>query len=169
MNDEATIHQNLGSQQVRLVHNNIDKQQLSEPRLWIYQYRNGPDKDWNSFYSFPELEFFQEDFEVQNWWACAHTLHRWTVLVVRFLREGEPVEFTEVNDDVAEEEGGDVRIAGKVMLVNNLVKFNMGGKTQVVRELCTETERVVALKTYFNITLVEDEINAISGWDMALP
>lgn len=169
MNDDATIHQNLGSQQVRLVHDHIGKQQLSEPRLWIYQYRNGADKEWNSFYSFTELEFFQEDFEVQNWWACAHTLHRWTVLVVRFLREGEPVQYTDGNDDATRAaEADDVCIMGKVMLVNNLVKVNMGGKTQVVCELGNEVRRVAALKTYFNITLLEEEVNAIYGWDMAL-
>ncbi|KAJ3482099.1 hypothetical protein NLG97_g7656 [Lecanicillium saksenae] len=170
MYDDARIHQNLGSQQVRLVHDNIDKQQLTEPRLWIYQYRNGQEKQWNSFYSFAELEFFQEDFEVQNWWACAHTLHRWTVLVVRFLREGELVQYTEGSEQTnrAAEAADDVRIVGKVMLVNNLVKVNMGGKTQVVCELKSEAERVAALKTYFNITLLDGEVSAIYGWDMAL-
>ncbi|KAM3501400.1 hypothetical protein MY10362_005591 [Beauveria mimosiformis] len=42
VNDEATVHDNLGSQQVRLVHDRIDKQQRTELRLWIYQYHNGP-------------------------------------------------------------------------------------------------------------------------------
>ncbi|KAM3553701.1 hypothetical protein ARSEF4850_006807 [Beauveria asiatica] len=37
----------------------------------------------DSFFSFPELEFFQEDFEVQSWWACAHALHGWTVLMLQ--------------------------------------------------------------------------------------
>ncbi|KAM3461723.1 hypothetical protein NHJ6243_004805 [Beauveria neobassiana] len=32
MNEAATVHDNLGSQQVRLVHDPIDKQQHSEPR-----------------------------------------------------------------------------------------------------------------------------------------
>lgn len=167
MDDAATIHHNLGSQEVRLIHDNLGKQQLTEPRLWIYQYRNGPDKTWNAFYSFPELEFFQHDFAVQNWWACAHTLHRWTVLVVRFLREGKPVEIGDADQHV-EAKDDDVCISGKVMLVNDLVKVNLGGKTQVVCQLASETERVVALKTYFNISLREEELNAIHGWDMEL-
>lgn len=169
MNNEATVHDNLGSQQVRLVHGHINRQQRSEPRLWMYQYRNGLDRDWASFYSFAELEFFQEDFAVQNWWACAHTLHRWTVLAVRFLREGEPLEFADGGDgDAAEDAGGDVGIAGKVMLVNDVVKVNLGGKTQVACRLGSETERVPALKTYFNMQLLEDKVNAIRGWDMEL-
>ncbi|KAM3430520.1 hypothetical protein NHJ13734_007724 [Beauveria thailandica] len=67
--NEATTHNNLGSQQVRFVHDRIDKQQRSEARIWTY--------------CFPELEFFQEDFEVQSWWACAHALHGWTVLMLQ--------------------------------------------------------------------------------------
>ncbi|KAK8145068.1 N-terminal acetyltransferase [Beauveria asiatica] len=50
--NEATVHNNLGSQQVRFVHDRIDNQQRSEARIWTYR--------------FPELEFFQEDFEVQS-------------------------------------------------------------------------------------------------------
>ncbi|XWW92236.1 hypothetical protein V2A60_000159 [Cordyceps javanica] len=169
MNDAATVHSNLGSQQVRLVHDGIGKQQLNQPRLWIYEYRNDPDGAWNAFYSFPELEFFQEDFEVQNWWACAHTLHRWTVLAVRFLRPGEPVELVLPGEgEAAGEPGDDVSIAGKVMLVNDLVKVNLGGKTRVLCRLESETDRIAALQTYFNIHLGEEEMRAIRGWDMAL-
>lgn len=79
LEDPGTTIPNIGLQQVRLIHDTISKQQLDTPKLWIYQYRNGPDKEWNSFYSFAELEFFQEDLEVMNWFASAKTLHRWTV------------------------------------------------------------------------------------------
>ncbi|KFH44949.1 N-hydroxyarylamine O-acetyltransferase-like protein [Hapsidospora chrysogenum ATCC 11550] len=131
---------------VRLVHDYIPKQRLRGPKLWIYQYRNGEDREWNSFYSFAELEFFQEDFDVQNWWTSARTLHRWTVLVVRFLRRGEPV-----------------------MLVNDVVKVNMGGRTQVVRSLLSKEDRLQALWDYFGIRLTEHEAKCIDGWDTALP
>lgn len=77
---------NLGRQEVRLIHDNIPKQRIKDNKLWIYHYLNAPENDWNSFYSFAELEFFQEDFEVLNLWGSAKTLHPWTVLVVRFLR-----------------------------------------------------------------------------------
>ncbi|KAM3446824.1 hypothetical protein MY3296_009324 [Beauveria thailandica] len=40
--NEATVHNNLGSQQVRFVHDRIDKQQRSEARISTYRYRNGP-------------------------------------------------------------------------------------------------------------------------------
>ncbi|KAM3446820.1 hypothetical protein MY3296_009320 [Beauveria thailandica] len=95
--NEATVHNNLGSQQVRFVHDRIDKQQRSEARI--------------STYRFPELEFFQEDFELQSWWACAHALHGWTVLMVLFLRRGEPV-FTQgaVTEEVDAIHGCDMEL-----------------------------------------------------------
>ncbi|KAL7941253.1 arylamine N-acetyltransferase 2 [Trichoderma barbatum] len=166
MDEEAAVYINLGNQDVRLVHDVLPKQRLSEPKVWIYQYRNGPEKQWNSFYSFLELEFFQEDFEVQNWWASAKTLHRWTVLAVRFLREGEPIKYSHQNwkGDCEKE----IHIVGKVMLVNNLVKLNMGGKTTVIIQFDSERERLSALWEYFGIRLTEEEIRSIRGWDMAL-
>lgn len=167
--EPAPAIQNLGPQQVRLIHDRIPKQILQEPKLWIYQYRNGEDKEWNSFYSFGEIEFFQEDFEVLNWWASAKTLHRWTVLLVRFVREGENIEYGEnylPGTDMRPE--NEVKIVGKVMLVNNVVKVNMGGKTHIVHSFDTEVGRLKALRTYFGIDLKDEEAQYIRGWDMAL-
>lgn len=167
MNYSQTPVHNLGTQEVRVVHDMIPKQRLREPKLWIYQYRNDAQQEWNSFYSFCEVEFFQEDFEVQNWWTSAKTLHRWTVLVVRFLRQGEPIKYPE--DDVwRQDKDADINVVGKVMLVNNVVKVNTGGKTQVVHQFNSEAERLTALREYFGILLTTDEEQSIDGWDMAL-
>lgn len=161
--------QNLGTQQVRLVHEMIPKQRLTSP-LWVYQYRNSVDLPWNSFYSFAEIEFFQEDFEVMNWWASAKTLHRWTVLAVRFLREGENVNFGDGIEGSQDSE--DIRVTGKFMLVNNVVKAYLDGKadgkTKVIHEFDTEVGRLEALRHYFGIELKDEEKMSIQGWDMAL-
>ncbi|UNI17780.1 hypothetical protein JDV02_004099 [Purpureocillium takamizusanense] len=174
MDGAGTAVQNLGPQQVRLVYDNIPKQRLREPKLWIYQYRNGANREWNSFYSFAEVEFFQEDFEVQNWWTSAKTPHRWTVLVVRFLRQGEPVHFADVEawqTSINQSTCGDdkVHVVGKVMLVNDVVKVNMGGKTQVVHQVNSEEGRIQALLDYFGIRMTEEEAKCVDGWDIALP
>lgn len=166
MDSKATIHRNLGSQDVRLVHDILPKQRLLEPKVWIYQYRNGPDEQWNSFYSFLEVEFFQEDFEVQNWWASAKTLHRWTVLAVRFLREGEPIKYP--REDWKGDCEAEIHIVGKVMLVNNLVKLNLGNKTKVILQINSEKQRLGALWEYFGIRLTEEDARSINGWDMEL-
>lgn len=164
--DEAYIYKNLGSQEVRLVHGLMPKQRLREPKVWLYQYRNSPDKEWNSFYTFMEIEFFAEDFEVQNWYAGFHTIHRRMVVGVRFLREGESIEFP--HGGRKHEDETEVNIIGKVMLVNDTIKVNLGGKTQVVEQFHTEEERVKALGHYFGIRLTEEEVNAIKDWDLAL-
>jgi arylamine N-acetyltransferase len=147
------IEQNLGPQEIRLVHDNIPGQTEGAQKLWIYQYRNGEDKEWNSFYSFPEFEFLAQDFEIMNFFTSTSqgevNFQTRTVLIVRFLREGE-------------------RIVGKVMLVNGEVKRNMGGKTEVVMVCGTEAERVQALKKYFAITLTEEEKLGVKGRNVEL-
>ncbi|KAK0383167.1 hypothetical protein NLU13_9080 [Sarocladium strictum] len=168
LNDEGTAFTNLGAQQIRLVHDLIPKQRMASlPRLWIYQYRNGVDRDWNSFYSFAELEFFQEDFEVMNWWAVEKTVHRRNVIAVRFLRKGDGALFAAAKG-TKEEEGSEPEIIGKVMLVNDVIKVNLGGRTEVVRHFQTEEGRVLALDDYFGIRLTEEERRGIDGWDMSL-
>ena len=166
LEDSGTAVPNIGPQQVRLIYETIPKQQLETPKLWIYQYRNGPDKEWNSFYSFTELEFFQEDFEVMNWFASAKTLHRWTVLVLRFLREGDCPFFSERGE--GRFSTADVGVVGKVMLFNNVVKVNLGGKTEIVRSFDSEEGRLQALKDYFGIELTSDQQQGILGWNMHL-
>jgi hypothetical protein len=48
------------------------------------------------------------------------------------------------------------------MLVNATVKENLGGKTKIVEECSTETDRVRVLKDWFGITLTQDEVQAIT-------
>lgn len=67
-----------------------------------------------------------------------------TVLVVRFLREGE-------------------RISGKIMLVDGEVKRNEGGKTVLERVCKDEGERVDVLESVFGISLTEEERVGIKG------
>ncbi|KAF7984278.1 hypothetical protein HWV62_16136 [Athelia sp. TMB] len=150
---DGHVVQNLGTQEVRLVLGNIPEQVDRSQKLWIYQYRNGVDKPWNSFYSFSEVEFLHQDFEVMNWYTSRNpqSFQTFTVLVVRYLRsEGENL------------------INGKVMLVNGMVKRNLGARTEVVVECTTEEERVEALEKYFGITLTDEEKEGIRGWGTEL-
>lgn len=153
------IVQNLGSQEIRLVRDHISTQvhRTESSKLWIYQYRNGVEKDWNSFYAFPEFEFLEADFKVMNWYTSTspESFQRYSPLVVKFLR-GRKVVGT--NGQEVDEE-----IVGKRMLVVATVKENLGGSTQVVHECKTEEERVEALKHWFQIVLSEEEKTAIKG------
>ncbi|KAH8703207.1 hypothetical protein BGW36DRAFT_368962 [Talaromyces proteolyticus] len=148
------VTSNLGSQQVRLVHECIPDYLTEPQRLWVYQYRNCIDRPWNSFYAFGENEWLPRDFEPINHWVSTHSgsFQTYTMLVVRFLRRQ-----------------GSSEIYGKVMLVNGDVKQNLGGKTSLLASCETEEERVKALKEHFDITLTEGEREGIEGRITALP
>ena len=109
------VEQNLGPQEIRLIYSTISQQADQSKKVWIYQYRNGADKDWNSFYCFPEVEFLPQDFEIMNYFTSTNSgamnFQTKIVLIVRFLREGEI-------------------IVGKIMLVDGVVKKNLGGRTE---------------------------------------
>lgn len=146
---------NLGTQEIRLVKDWIlgQARRTEGSRMWIYQYRNGRDMDWNSFYAFYEgAEFLQEDYEVMNWYTGSnpHSFQTFTCIVIKFLRGK--------GDD------GEEKIVAKRMLVNGTVKENLGGKTKVVRECRAEEERIEAMKEWFGMTFTEEEREGIKGY-----
>lgn len=49
------------------------------------------------------------------------------------------------------------------MLINGVLKRNMGGRTVVIRECVSEEERVECLRVEFGIRLTEEERSAIRG------
>lgn len=134
----------------------MSKQTRSEQKVWIYQYRNSKEKDWNSFYSFVEVEFFQEDFEVINRFTSWDARQKGNFWVVGFIRNGETfglplLEGEDTNNLVTE----DVYVIGKIMFVNDVVKLNMGGRTRVIDSFETEEERLAGLKKYFSISCLK--------------
>jgi arylamine N-acetyltransferase len=146
---------NLGTQQVQYAHEPLE-QLYTDQKFWIYQYRNGIDKEWNSFYAFTEQEFLFQDFDVMSWFTSTNgsvSFQTSTVLIVKFLRDG---------DEVGS------RIRGKVMLVNGLVKRNLGGRTELLKSCETEEERLDALESVFGITLTEEEKGGIAGFGTEL-
>ncbi|CAG8891795.1 unnamed protein product [Penicillium egyptiacum] len=146
------IAKNLGSQEVRLVYDNMPKQMRREQKVWIYQYRNAADKPWNSFYSFAELEFFQDDFEVMNRFTSWDAVQKRSLIVVKFIRNGEMAGLPLLEGEVLGKTD-DVFVAGKIMMVNNVVKLNMGGRTRIIDSFETEEGRFEALNKWFSIYL----------------
>ncbi|KAB8069654.1 hypothetical protein BDV29DRAFT_194701 [Aspergillus leporis] len=147
--------QNLGPQVMLLLYGNIPKQTRMEQRHWIYQYRNGAEKEWNSFYCFTELEFFQEDFEVINRVAAWEFFQRGTVVVAKSIRQGEEAVIYRSKEVIVQIQavGDEVNIVGKIMLVNNELKVNMGGRTRVVDSFTTKADRMLALRKWFSISV----------------
>lgn len=153
--EDGRIHQNLGTQEIRLTRDWISTQthKTENSKLWTYQYRNQPTQPWSAFYAFPELEFMPLDWGVLNHWMNTHpdSNHIQNLLAVKFLRR--------------EDEN---HIHGKVMLANNLVRRNLGGRTENIQVLSTEKDRVDALEHWFGITLTDDEKKGIHGSSLRL-
>ncbi|KAL6705111.1 hypothetical protein ACN47E_007370 [Coniothyrium glycines] len=154
-------HTNLGTQEIRLWRDWIPNQlhRTEETKLWIYEYRNSERAAWNAFFAFGETEAMEPDFHNLNWYTGSHpeSFQTFTCIVVKFLRR--PVE---------EGAQDDQEIYGKRMLINGLVKENVGGKTSVVQDCQTEEERLEALKKWFGIVLTEEEKKGIRGWGTEL-
>lgn len=144
---------NLGAQEVRLVYGNMPKQTRPEQKFWLYQYRNGSDREWNTFYSFAEFEFFQDDFEVMNRFTSWEARERGNFWIVKFIRNGETTDLPLLVGEGVNEDPLDAYVVGKIIFVNDLVKLNMGGKTRVIASFTTEEERLRGLKKWFSISL----------------
>jgi arylamine N-acetyltransferase len=144
---------NIGTQEIRLVLSNIPQQLDQSQKLWIYEYRNNPEQQWNSFYCFPDTEFLETDFVGVNHFTSTYqgplNFQTRTVIIVRFLREGED-------------------IVGKIICINDEIKRNMGGKTSLVKICKTEDERVETFKSLFGIDLTEEEREGIKGRNVEL-
>ncbi|RJE17571.1 Arylamine N-acetyltransferase [Aspergillus sclerotialis] len=148
--DEAS-HNNIGTQEVRLIRNPDASSCNPQQNLWLYQFRNSETQPWVSGYAFTDIEFTFRDFEVMNFFTsgsrdCFLTSR---LLVVKFLRM-------------------DDRIYGKLVLDHDRVKKNLGGRSEVLQTCTTETERVNALEHHFGLRLTQDELSGIKGRISAL-
>lgn len=156
----STIH-NMGTQDARLIKDFIPEQTLRgdpERKLWIYQCRNGEEKPWMSFYCFSDrVEWMPEDFVISNHFAghSAESFQTFTVMCIKFLRR-------------RNEDKGDDEIFGKRMLVDGVLKENLGGKTKILKECRDEIERLQVLREWFGLTLTEKEIAGIKGYKTEL-
>lgn len=149
------LHNSIGTQEIRLERGRIPGMRAPESSgqaFWIYQYRNAGDQPWHAAFCFTETEFLERDLEVLNWYTSRdpRCFQTFTLLVVKFLMRGG-------------EEGGKGEVYGKLMLVNDEVKGNLGGKTRLVKKCETEEERVQVLKDMFGMTLTREQREAIAG------
>lgn len=123
--------------------------------MWLYQVRNSPDVPWRAFYTFTDaVEWLPPDFALINRFTGVSTdsFAVTTVLLLKFLRRHEG------------DEGKSDEIYGKRMLVDGIVKENLGGKTTIVEECKTESERVQALRKWFGVVITEEQQAAIKGY-----
>lgn len=150
MEDGYSIR-NMGTQDIRLTHDFLPEQtsRLEHQKHWIYSYRNGPDKPWNAYYAYTDAEYFPIDFDLINYVVSQdlQSFQRLQLLCLKFILDRE----REV-------------ISGKVMIIDNHVKANHGGRTEILEVLHSEQQRVEALKKYCGVTLTEGEVAAMKGY-----
>ncbi|BDD58948.1 hypothetical protein MAP00_004184 [Monascus purpureus] len=117
--------------------------------LWHYEIQNGDDSaPWTPAYSFTEVEFTPDDFEMINFFTSTHKSSWFTIHIVvsRMLLD----------------DGGD-EIIGDLTLFNDEVKRRIGATAERIEKLESEDERVAALEKYFQIRLSKSERAAIRG------
>lgn len=142
---------NIGTQELRLLYGNVPGLSDRRKDIWTYQFRNSVDQPWKPAYAFFEIEFFRQDFEVMNFYTSrsASCFLTSRLLVIRFLRK-------------------ERKVYGKIILDQEKVKENQGGKTVLIKTCQTENERIRALRDHFDINLTETEKRAIFGKDSAI-
>ena len=149
----GAVTRNLGTQEIKLVNENIVSNVDPGQKLWVYKIRNHGRDEWKDCYCFPELEFLPQDYEVMSYFVN-NSPASWfttTVVAVRMLL-----------DEKGEE------VVGKEMLWGAEVKRNMGGKTQLVKTCRTEEERIMVLRDVFGLVLSQEDRAGIAGSVAAL-
>lgn len=164
--EEPRVIKNLGTQEIRLRQGVFpDTVRPEANHVWLYEYRNGPDASWNTYYAFGETEASPWDLECANFWVMAHpeSFQRKQILAVKFIRAS-----PEAVPGAGKEATGELEVAGKVMLADGVLKENMGGKTRVLKECRTEKERVEVLREYFGVHLTDEQREGIKGFETEL-
>lgn len=180
-NGEYPVHRNLGTQEVRITKGSLPSTTARRGegnQVWFYEYRNRPGDDWSRYYAFGDHEATSWDLDCANFWVSSHpeSFQRKQILVVKFIQAapGEVREALGEGKSVldVESKGSEsipvVYIAGKIMLADGTVKRNMGGKTEVLKTCRNEEDRVQALKSYFGVTLSDEEVDGITAFETAL-
>lgn len=153
--DDGAANRNMGTQDARLTRDFMPGQFSRDPthKMWQYQCRNSEALPWTTYYVFSDaVEWLAPDFSLINCFTgVSMKSHAVTnVLMVKFLRR-------------PSDSGDGISIYGKRMLVNDVIKENLGGKTKVVQECKNEEERIASLRKWFGVELTKQESLAIRG------
>lgn len=152
---------NVGEQVVKLSHEAVEDCLDPSQKFWVYRYRHTNATPFIIGYCFTEVEFLQADFEVMNLGtSMIPGLFTDNVICVKMLM-----------DNIDNEDGGTdgkVNLVGDITLFGSEVKRRLGGKSEVMQILETETDRLEALKKWFGIGLAGDEVSGIRGMQSEL-
>lgn len=142
----------LPSQSLRLEHKNMTQHADRKSRVWVYAQKRGLG-EWTEIYHFVDVEMFGPDFDVLNHWNMVRSSFAQSVVVQRFIA-----------DDKCPRE----RLTASILLVREVLKLRTEEKEEVIQVLKTEDDRMAILRKYFDITLSQQQRDAICGQDSEL-
>lgn len=117
-------------------------------RVWVYSAKADDATEWEEMYSYTEMEFFPEDFEVLNYFVMTRPQSYFVQTVLAYRA-------------IMDEDTG--RLVGELILHQDYVKRIVAGRQEILEQLTSEEHRVKALEKYFFICLAEKEKKGIEG------
>lgn len=148
--------------EMRVMRQAIPQQVNQTRRLWVYQFRAGPDQEWMPMCCLdPDFELLPEDVEILN----AHGMSRTCfvsreLLIQRFTTSRERLDApgcTNMEDIM------DGELDGSIVLYQNRLKWRREGDLKLDLEFRNESERIEALRHFFGIVLDDEECEGIRG------
>ncbi|KAI7908663.1 hypothetical protein M0657_012190 [Pyricularia oryzae] len=134
--------------EIRVVKQAIAQQVDQTRRLWVYQLRSGPDKEWQQMCCFnSDFEFLPEDIEILNTHGMSRTCFTSRELLLQ--------RFTTSNEPLA--------ASGRTNVKDNRLKWRREGDLKLSLEFRTEADRIEAIRLYFGIILDKEETEGIKG------
>ncbi|KAI9780034.1 MAG: N-terminal acetyltransferase [Geoglossum umbratile] len=133
---------------LKLEYKSLPKHTDPSQRVWVFSHREYDTAPWVDAYSFTEIEFFPEDFEVMNLstMVLPQSFFTQNVLCVKPLLNAESGNFK-----------------GVLYLHQDEVRKRVGENVYLVEKLKTEEERRKALEKLFGIVMTEEEKRGIIG------
>jgi arylamine N-acetyltransferase len=137
-----------GPQRQRLEHKALPIHSDPDQRAWVYSCRRDDADDWKTAYSFVDVEFFPQDFEVINLSVMTRpqSFFKQNVVCTNMLEDPETK-----------------CLIGNLSLLNGEVRRRVGLEITVLEKFTSEGERVAGLEKWFGIVLTEEEQKGITG------
>ncbi|TKA25360.1 hypothetical protein B0A50_06264 [Salinomyces thailandicus] len=169
--NEGVVSTQVAPAECRLLYEALPQMLDQRQKVWVYQQRYGPGKEWKTMYCFTDLEFLPVDVESMNFapWLNKQSFFTHRVVCVRFTTAGEPS-----GDEGAEwpgspeGEGLEGEVDGALSLDQDVLKWRRKGSKVLEWKFRNEGERVEALEKYFGIVLADEDREAVKGTAAAI-
>ncbi|KAK5109129.1 hypothetical protein LTR62_007491 [Meristemomyces frigidus] len=157
----GVVETHIAPSQMRVVYQPIPQFVDQSQRIWIYQHRRNETAEWADMYCFTDMEFTTNDITSMNFspWINPQSFFTHKVVAVRFTTDRSSADEPGA-DGEAELEG---EVDGSLVLNQDVLKWRRKGEKVLEWTFKDDGERVEALRKYFGIVLVREDLDAIKG------